>query len=246
MKYIVLLTALLLVACENDSHTTEKQLKATEVVMAKKSEQKDEETSTNYKAEIVPEKMTVQEKKERFRQLILPPVKRVFADLQKQYKEVKAVIRTGKKLARIERLKKEYKASSDEDLLARLKPHPVSIVLAQAAMDSAWATSRFFVQAKNIFGVWSFNKNEPRIAAGEKRGKKTIWLKKYETIEDAVRDNYRVLARGAAFEKFRQLRLKSENPFELVKGLDKYSEIGAKYGKELAAVISFNKFNKYD
>lgn len=206
----------------------------------------DMKVATTYIAEVVPKKMTVQDKKKRFRHLLVPAVKRVYLDLDTQYKKVKLAIKSGTDAVLINRLKKEYKADSDKELLLRLKPHPVSIVLAQAAMESAWATSRFFVEAKNIFGVWSFNKNEPRIAAGEKRGNKTIWLKKYSSIDDAVRDNYRVLARGAAFVKFRQLRMNSNNPFELVKGLDKYSELGSKYGKELASVIRFNKFNSFD
>ena len=108
------------------------------------------------------------------------------------------------------------------------------------------ATSRFFREANNVFGVWSFDENEPRISAGKKRGDKTIWLKKYKTIEDSIRDNYRVLARGSAYAKFRKMRLKTDNPFELVKTLDKYSEIGDKYGEELASVIRYNQFNKYD
>ena len=113
-------------------------------------------------------------------------------------------------------------------------------------MESAWATSRFFVKAKNVFGVWSFDKDEPRIAAGETRGKKTIWLKKYPDIESAVRDNYRVLARGHAHQHFRDARLETDNPYELVTKLDRYSEIGEEYGKELASVISYNKFTQYD
>jgi len=244
MRIIVLIMSLFMIACDNKVEKTENKI--SESVVVENTAEVVDKSALQYMPEVVPEKMTVQEKKQRFRQLILPPVKRVFNELQQQYKDVKAAMRTGKNLANIEQLKQEYKAKSNEDLLERLKPHPVSIVLAQAAMESAWATSRFFVQAKNIFGVWSFNKNEPRIAAAEKRGNKTIWLKKYVTIEAAIRDNYRVLARGAAFEKFRQLRAKSNNPFELVKGLDKYSEIGAKYGQELAAVIRYNKFDKFD
>lgn len=204
------------------------------------------EGNPKYVFNIVPEKMTVQQKKERFKSLLVPAAKRVYLDLKKQHDEVRALIESGAGDERIELLKIKYKAVSDKDLLARLKPHPVSIVLAQAAMESAWATSRFFTEAKNVFGVWSFNKDEPRIAAGEQRGDKTIWLKKYNTIENSIRDNYRVLARGSAYDKFRKLRLITDNPHELVKGLDKYSEIGSEYGKELSSMIRYNKFALFD
>ena len=38
----------------------------------------------------------------------------------------------------------------------------------------------------------------------------------------------------------------SNNPFALVKKLDKYSEKGALYGEELSDIIKFNKFDEYD
>jgi len=240
-----LITLFLLLFYTNESSSV-LAAEHTQKTAIKKNEVNNKVASSKYSASVVPKKMTVREKKERFRQLLVPAVKKVYQELDQQYKQIAAQIKSGTRSERIKKLKAEYKAKSDRDLLSRLKPHPVSIVLAQAAMESSWATSRFFREAKNIFGVWSFDKNEPRIAAGEKRGKKTIWLKKYKSIEASVRDNYRVLARGAAFKKFRMMRMKSNDPYQLVKGLDKYSELGAKYGKELAAVIRYNKFNRFD
>ena len=196
------------------------------------------------KEEALPE-MTVHEKKEHFKSLILPPTQEVYADLMAQYESVKKDIEAGN-TEDLEELKTEYKASSNKELLMALKPHPVSIALAQAAMESSWATSRFFREANNIFGVWSFDEDEPRIAAGEKRGDKTIWVKKYPSIKEAIRDYYRTIARGRAFSEFRALRLKTSDPYQLVKKLDKYSEKGAKYGKELSSIIKFNKFKSYD
>jgi Bax protein len=108
--------------------------------------------------------------------LILPPTQKVYAELMAQYEAVKKSIEDDD-TKDLDDLKAEYKTASNEELLMALKPHPISIALAQAAMESAWATSRFFREGYNIFGVWSFDENEPRIAAGEKRGDKTIWVK---------------------------------------------------------------------
>jgi Bax protein len=191
-------------------------------------------------------KMTVQEKKDRFINLIIPAVNEVYDELTVQYLDVSESLISGNNNDMIERLKIEYKAESDNELLMALKPHPKSIAIAQAAMESSWATSRFFNEANNIFGVWSFDKDEPRIAALKKRGDKTIWLKKYPSIKASVKDYYRTLGRSAAFERFRQLRLKTDNPFSLVKRLDRYSEKGAEYGDELTSIIKFNDFNSYD
>ena len=190
--------------------------------------------------------MSVKEKKERFRSLIAPAVDHVYKELDAQFIDISKNIKNPKYAKRIASLKKTYKVKTDELLLVALKPHPKSIAIAQAAMESAWATSRFFKKANNVFGIWSFNKNDSRIAAGETRGTKTIWIKKYIHIEESVRDYYKNISRSFAFKEFRALNMKTDDPYKLVKKLDRYSEMGAKYGKELASMIKFNKFYLYD
>jgi len=252
---LILVSFVVLLGCEINLDDGEPE--SPEEIAAEQSEEKDEikeplkflktEVKGKYVASPVPKVMTVQQKKKRFKALLVPPTQKVYTELQRRFETVSIWLEEDSHKEEIAALKEEYKAETDHELLAALKPHPPSIVLAQAAMESAWATSRFFVKAKNVFGVWSFDENEPRIAAGEQRdGKKTIWLKKYSTVEDAVRDNYRVLARGHAHQHFRDARLLTDNPYELVKKLDRYSEIGHKYGEELASVISYNKFAEYD
>jgi Bax protein len=193
-------------------------------------------------------KMTVQEKKARFRALIVPAVDIVYAKLMARYEDIKTTLDAGKANAEIEKLKVEYKATTNDELLMalKLKPHPKSITIAQAAIESSWATSRFFRVANNIFGVWSFDKDEPRVAALKKRGDKTIWVKKYDSIEEAIYDYYRTIGRSGAFAQFRQARMQTNDPFILVTKLDRYSEKGSLYGEELTSIITFNKFDKYD
>lgn len=190
---------------------------------------------------------TVQEKKANFRKIVIPAIKTVYDELETQYVEVSHYINNTKYYRdEISNLKKIYKVKTDKALLRAIKPHPKSIAIAQAAMESAWATSKFFRKANNVFGVWSFNKNEPRIAAGEKRGTKTIWLKKYASIDDSIRDYYKNLGRSPYFKEFRKLKMQTDNPYKLVKKLDRYSELGPKYGKELTSMIKSNKFHLYD
>lgn len=203
--------------------------------------------SAEYSVSFVPKNMSVKYKKDRFYHFLVPVIQKVHKELELEYKTVMNDMRESKNLFKKDMLKKIHNVKSDEELLMILKPHPQSIVLAQAAMESAWATSRFFMEANNVFGMWSSNKNEPRIAAAEKRdGIKTIWLKKFDTIEDSVKAYYRLLAMGRAYKEFRKLRVLTDNPYELVEKLDKYSEIGELYGKTLARVIRYNKLIKYD
>jgi len=226
--FLILFSVLFFLACEN------------------KQENKQEENKIIKKEKKETKKLSVKEKKERFVKLLQPAVTKVFNKLNAQYLEVKEKVEKNIEDKRIEKLKATYKVSSNEELLLALKPHPISIALAQAAMESSWATSRFFNKANNVFGVWSFNKDEPRIAAGEKRGEQTIWLKKYNSIEESVEDYYKVLARSQAFSEFREQKIQTDDPHILVKFLDKYSEKGDEYGKELSAMIKFNKFAKFD
>ncbi|MGB0732302.1 MAG: glucosaminidase domain-containing protein [Pontibacterium sp.] len=139
-----------------------------------------------------------------------------------------------------------YKAKDSNDLLSKLQSHPNSIVLAQAAIETGWGTSRFFLEANNIFGVWSFNPKEPRIAASESRDGTTIYVKKYGSLIEAVDDYFLVIARGTPYSRFREARLTSQDPIALVGYLDKYSEIGDEYVKRLRTVIRYNNMQRYD
>ncbi len=193
----------------------------------------------------VPE-VSVQEKKSQFKSVIIPAINEVYSDLMRQYQEVLESVQTGENMDKLAALRKEYKVTNNAELLMALKPHPRSIAIAQAALESSWATSRFFKEANNVFGVWSHNKNDARLAAGKKRGEKTIWVKKYRSIEDSIRDYYRTLARGDAYKEFRVLKMETDDPYELVKELNLYSEKREEYSEKLATIIRYNKFDIYD
>ena len=178
--------------------------------------------------------------------LVLSPIEGVYKELQERYDFVKNSIQTATNTKEIQQLKKIYGATSDKDLLMRLKPHPKSITLAQAAMESSWGTSRFFRQANNIFGVWSTDASQNRIAAGKKRGAQTIWLRKFNSLYDAVEQYYYMIATVPAYKKFRELRYESDDVYKIVTGLVNYSEKKERYVKELQNIIRHNKLTKYD
>ena len=185
-------------------------------------------------------------KKANFLKYMIPNVISVFNELHKTYLEVEKLISINPSDERILKLRKEYKVKNNNDLLKVLKPHPISIALAQGAMESAWGESRFFTEANNIFGIWSFNKSDKRIAAGSLRGDKTIYLKKYETLDESIRHYYRFISTGRAFREFKTLNYISNDPLLLINKLHRYSEKGKDYVKELRSMINYNKFKKYD
>ena len=204
----------------------------------------------NYTNTISLNKLQVSEKKQKFFHMILPAILISKANLKLKRERVLSLMDIPQSswseddYEFLEDLYKKYKTNDIKKLANRLKTHPVSIVLAQAAIESAWGESRFFKEANNIFGVWSFNKNEPRIRAKKTRNGKAIYLKKYASLSDAIDDYFLIIGRGA-YKSFRKHRNITDNPLELVKYLVNYCEL-SNYTSKLRKFIVHNKLRKFD
>ena len=204
----------------------------------------------NYTNTISLKKLQVSEKKQKFFHMILPAILISKANLRLKRERVIALNNTPKEAWSeddyqfLEDLYKKYKTNDIRKLKNRLKTHPVSIVLAQAAIESAWGESRFFKKGNNIFGMWSYDKNEPRMRAKGTRNGKHIYVKKYASISDAIDDYFMVIGRGA-YKSFRKQRNITDNPLELVKYLVNYCEL-RNYPSKLRKFIVHNKLRKFD
>ena len=130
-----------------------------------------------------------------------------------------------------------------DKLILAVKPHPISVILAQAALESGWGTSRFFREGSNIFGIWSFDENEERIKA---KGSNGVYLKKYDSYVESVDDYMLILGRSPKYEEFRKARMETDDPNELIQYLKVYSELRDEYVRRLRIVIKANKFTKFD
>jgi len=199
----------------------------------------------HYSASVVPKHMSVKEKKKRFFALMVPPVVDAYKKLYNEYKSVESDLKQQKNLEKINFLKKKYKVKTDKELLVALKPHPVSITLAQAAIESAWGTSRFFIEANNIFGVHGLS-SKGSIPAGVKKNGRTVWVRKYKTLEDAILDYYRMLSTVPTYKKFKRLNYEDQSVYKIVEGLKYYSERGEDYVNSIKSVIKHNNLTKYD
>ena len=142
-------------------------------------------------------------------------------------------------------LKKSYKCKSNIELLGRLQTHPTSIVIAQAALESGWGTSRFYREANNIFGVWSYSKNEPRIKASESRQGTPVYVKKYASLPESIESYFKTLARGP-YASFRVEREKTKDVYQLIPHLKVYSELKEEYVLRLEKVMRHNHLEQYD
>jgi len=140
---------------------------------------------------------------------------------------------------------KTYKVSSLYDLPSHMITPPISIILAQAALESGWGTSRFFLEGNNIFGMWSYSTSHERLAAGEKRGERQIYVRKFPDIYSSVINYYQTLGRLRAYANFRKAMETEDDPIILVGYLNKYSERGEAYTSTVGSMIRQNDMQKY-
>jgi len=203
-----------------------------------------------YTKSVVLSSLSIAEKKETFIDLMIPSILLAKHELKEERVKVKELL-VKKELTAKESLwlkKKRYifKASSNEDLYNKMESHPTSIVIAQAIIESGWGTSKFFEKANNVFGIWSFNKNEARIPAGKKRGDKRVYLRKYASFSQSISDYFLMLSTKDVYQSFREKRLETQDPLELIKYLTKYSELGDEYIENLKNTIQKNNLLAYD
>jgi len=204
----------------------------------------------NYTNTISLNKLQVTEKKQKFFHMILPAILISKANLKLKRERVISLINTPQEkmsedeIEFLEGLYKKYKTDDIRKLANRLETHPVSIILAQAAIESAWGESRFFKKGNNIFGMWSYNRNEPRIKALGTRNGKAIYVKKYANLSDAIDDYFMTIGRGA-YKNFRKQRSLTDDPLKLVAYLNNYCEL-SNYPSKLRKFIIHNKLRKFD
>jgi len=194
--------------------------------------------------------LDVQNKKQAFINIMLPSILLAKHQLEEDRIKVLALEKKREPLSDEEErylanLKKDYKCHTSKELLLRLSTHPTSIVLAQAAIESGWGTSRFYKEANNVFGVWSYSENEPRIKAMEDREGKSVYVRKYDVLPESIISYFKTIARGP-YSEFRAAREKISEVSVLISYLKLYSELSEEYVKRLGQLIQYNKLEKYD
>lgn len=206
-----------------------------------------------YKSMVPLSKLTVKERKQLFIDMMLPIIVTTRFELEQDLKRVRFV--ENRQLLNeeidledtqfISESLKKYKASNLFDLKKRLKPHPISLVLAQAAIESGWGTSRFSRQANNLFGVWTYSRHNG-LKSLYNRGDKEIYVRQYEHLQESVQHYFLTIAKARAYKRFRDKRWDGASSKELTKYLGSYSENGEKYEHDLKLIIRKNNFTQYD
>lgn len=199
-------------------------------------------------------RLPVEIKKEKFIHMILPSILYTNYKIDKiksRVEEIEEKMMALDSLASedqlyLEKQFQQFKASDIAELKDKLVVHPVSITLAQAALESGWGSSRFFLEGNNIFGIWSYNDREQRIQALQGRDGAPIYVRKYDHISGSIEDYYKTIARVGAYKGFRKKRLETDNAYETIPYLHRYSELGDEYVARLRMVIAKNNLTRFD
>lgn len=138
-----------------------------------------------------------------------------------------------------------------QKLLKRIDVLPPSLVLAQAANESAWGTSRFAKVANNYFGQWCYEKGCGFVPKQRSAGE-VHEVAAFDTPTASLESYMNNLNSHPAYQSLRNIReqrRKNNQPITgnaLAAGLIKYSQRGEEYIKELRAMIKFNALSEYD
>jgi uncharacterized FlgJ-related protein len=109
------------------------------------------------------------------------------------------------------------------------------LLLAQAALESGWGTSRFAREGHNLFGMRTYDLQEPHMLPSNSPKKWGVKVYMHEC--DSVLHYINTLNNGTAFEKYQQLRKKGENdPIKLLHTLDSYAA-DKKYFAKIEGII---------
>lgn len=183
---------------------------------------------------------------------------------RQQLQELSDAIETGGALSgpeidTLEQIASLYNMSSDDgnsdeivsELLKRVDTIPVSLALAQAANESAWGTSRFALEANNIFGQWCYEQG-CGIVPRRRAKNATHEVRSFENVEASVKAYFTNLNTHSRYEEFREMRYEMRNkrgkvdPMVLAYGLSGYSERGEHYVDEVQTIMQQNNLTIKD
>lgn len=209
----------------------------------------------------LPKMQRAQERKAVFLRYMLPYVLEANNAVRKQRERLLSLEKkhkSGQRLGEVEAmwldaLFDEYRVKKGEfdALLKRVDTVPVSLALAQSAVESGWGTSRFAQQGNAPFGQWT-TKDHPGMVPLERKEGLTHKVRAFESLSNSVDSYLRNLNTHRAYQGFRNVRYKARSAgkpvdsVEIAKTLSKYSEKGMVYVTLLQGIIKKNDLQSLD
>ena len=142
----------------------------------------------------------------------------------------------------------KHKIDIVDKLLLSVNIIPTSIVLAQAATESGWGTSRFAKEYNALFGQYTYNEKKGVIPFEREIGKKHL-IRHFSSLDKSVESYFKNINTHYAYEKFRSIRnAMHEDNLDiklLTKALDVYAE-DKSYVDTINSIIDSNEFTQFD
>lgn len=207
----------------------------------------------------------VKKKKQRFFEYMLPMVRNANIDVMQerhQIVEIANKISEGDTLSESDRstmakLCEKYKIADSKPegekiklLLKRVDTVPASLILAQSANESAWGTSRFARKGNNFFGMWCFTPGCGITPKYRDEGL-THEVAEFDSVQQSVNKYLYTINTNLAYKDLRDIRAKKRASSQdiagadLAEGLERYSERGRAYVREIKAMIRINQLQQY-
>jgi len=129
--------------------------------------------------------------------------------------------------------------------LRRVDAVPDHLVLAQAANESAWGTSRFAREGNNLFGQWCFRQGCGLVPNDRPEGE-SYEVARFGSVSESIGSYMHNLNTGRTYKELREIRAEARSqgnepdPTEMAAGLKSYSERGDDYILELRSMIRYN------
>ncbi len=131
-------------------------------------------------------------------------------------------------------------------MLRRVDGVPPSLVLAQAAEESGWGTSRFVREGNALFGQWTWTDDHRGIVPAEREEGESHRIRAFSSVKGAIQAYVRNLNTHPAYDRFRLQRALGASGYDLTATLDKYSERGLKYVETLRTIMQSNRLIALD
>ena len=128
---------------------------------------------------------------------------------------------------------------------------PKELIVAQAAIETGWGKSRFANEGNNLFGIRTWNIDEPYLLPIPWTEWPGWGVKVFETKCDSVAYYIRMINEVFAYQELREVRAKIINEGRFPNGLDlaptltKYAS-RANYTELVATLIKYNIRGVYD
>ena len=201
--------------------------------------------------------LPVKSQKESFIAMTLPLILAANEEITQRRKAIERAVSRGDQTT-VERWARLYRIESDgrplaeieRQLLLRADLVPVSLALAQAAIESGWGTSRFALQGNALFGQWAWQKDAGLKPARASNSEAVV--RSFPNLFGSVRaymHNLNTHPRYAGFRARRHLlrgRTQADLGYQLSNFLDGYAEIGEVYVAKLKTLIRSNEFGQYE